>query len=63
MHSEIQNIIPYFSKFENILPDELIDIEIAEELVRARNEINKIIEEDLRKIKESNNQAEQIYCI
>jgi hypothetical protein len=43
MHSEIQNIIPYFSKFENILPDELIDIEIAEELSRARNEINKII--------------------
>lgn len=45
MHSEIQNTIPYFSKFENILPDELI-------LTRARNEINKIIEEDLRKIKD-----------
>jgi hypothetical protein len=52
MHSEIQNTIAYFSKFENILPDELIDIEIAEELSRARNEINKIIEEDLRKIKD-----------
>ena len=49
---ENTNTIPYFSKFENILPDELTDIEIAEELSRARNEINKIIEEDLRKIKD-----------
>jgi hypothetical protein len=49
MHSEIQDIIPYFSKFENILPDEFMDFEIAEELGRARNEINKIIEEDLKK--------------
>jgi hypothetical protein len=47
MFSEIQNTIPYYSKFENILPDELPDIEITEELGRARNEINKIIEEDL----------------
>ena len=52
MHSEIQDIIPYFSKFENILPDELPEIKITEELGRARNEINKIIEEDLRKIKD-----------
>ena len=52
MHLEIQNIIPYFSKFENIVPDELIDIEMAEELGRARNEINKITEEDLRKIRD-----------
>jgi hypothetical protein len=40
MHSKIQNITPY-SKFENILPDELIYIEITEELGRARNEVNK----------------------
>ena len=52
MHSKIQNITPYYSKFENILPDELIYIEITEELGRARNEINKIIEEDLREIKD-----------
>jgi hypothetical protein len=52
MHSEIQNIIPYYSKFENILPDELPDIEITEELRRARNEINKTIEEDLKKVKD-----------
>jgi hypothetical protein len=51
MHSEIQNITPYYSKFENILPEELPDTRITEELVRARNEINSIIEEDLKKIK------------
>jgi len=55
MHSKIQNITPYYSKFENILPDELIYIEVTEELGRARNEVNKIIEEDLREIKDSNN--------
>jgi len=52
MHSKIQNITPYYSKFENILPDELIYIEITEELDRARNEVNKIIEQDLREIKD-----------
>ncbi|CAN5358350.1 hypothetical protein BH18THE2_BH18THE2_42310 [soil metagenome] len=52
MHSEIQDIIPYFSKFENILPGELIDIEIAEEL-GARNERNKI--RGFQKNKKSNN--------
>jgi hypothetical protein len=52
MHSEIQNITPYYSKFENILPEELPDTRITEELVRARNEINNIIEEDLKKIKD-----------
>ena len=50
MHSKIQNT--YYSKFENILPDELIYIEITEEFGRARNEVNKIIEEDLREIKD-----------
>jgi hypothetical protein len=52
MHSEIQNVTTYYSKFENILPDELPDIEITEELGRARNEINITIEEDLKKIKD-----------
>jgi hypothetical protein len=52
MHSEIQNITPYYSKFENILPEELPDTGVTEELVRARNEINNIIEEDLKKIKD-----------
>lgn len=51
MFSEIQNTTPYYSKFENILPDELPETEITEELGSARNEINKTIEEDLRKIK------------
>lgn len=49
MFSEIQNTTPYYSKFENILPDELPETEITEELGSARNEINKTIEEDLRK--------------
>lgn len=52
MRSEIQNITPYYSKLENILPEELPDTEITEELGRARNEVNKIIEEDLKKIKD-----------
>jgi hypothetical protein len=52
MHSEIQRIIPYYSKFENILPEELAEVEITEVLGRARNELNKIIEEDLKKIKD-----------
>jgi hypothetical protein len=51
MHSEIQNIMPYYSTFENILPEELPNVEITEELGKARNEINKMIEEDLKKIK------------
>lgn len=55
MHSEIQNITPYFSKFENILPDELPDIKITEELGNAKNEINRTIEEDLKKIKDLTN--------
>ncbi|MGA9168021.1 MAG: hypothetical protein WB053_11645 [Nitrososphaeraceae archaeon] len=51
MDSKIQTIASYYSKFENILPYELIHSEITEELGRARNEINKIIDEDLRNIK------------
>jgi hypothetical protein len=52
MHSEIRDITAYYSKFESILPDELPDIEIKEVLGRARNELNKIIQEDLKKIKD-----------
>ncbi|MDQ3837828.1 MAG: hypothetical protein M3297_01010 [Thermoproteota archaeon] len=52
MHSEIQSIAPYYSKLENILPEELPEVEITEVLGRARNELTKIIEEDLKKIKD-----------
>ena len=41
-------ITAHYSKFENILPKELLDIENKEVLGSARNEIDKIIEEDLR---------------
>lgn len=55
MDSKIQTIAPHYSKFENILPYELIHSEITEELGRARNEINKIMDEDLRNIKNLTN--------
>jgi hypothetical protein len=51
MNSKIQNITSTYTKFENILPDELSHIQITEELEEAKNEINDIIEEDLRNIK------------
>jgi hypothetical protein len=51
MNSKIQNITPTYTKFENILPDELSYIQITEELEDAKNEINNIIEEDLRNVK------------
>lgn len=51
MKSRIQNVTPSYTKFENILPDELSHTKITEELEEAKNEINKIIEEDLRNIK------------
>src|SRR5207248_1289513 len=51
MKSKIQNITPTYTKFENILPDELSHTQITEELEEAKNEINNIIEEDLRKVK------------
>ncbi|MBV9176067.1 MAG: hypothetical protein JO297_03425, partial [Nitrososphaeraceae archaeon] len=51
MKSKIQNITPTYTKFENILPDELRHTQITEELEEAKNEINNIIEEDLRNIK------------
>jgi hypothetical protein len=52
MHSEIQSITPYYSKFENILPEELPEFEITEGLGRGSDKLNKIIEEDLKKIKD-----------
>jgi hypothetical protein len=51
LNSRIQTVTQYFTKFENILPDDLIDSEITTELGRAKNEINKIIDEDLKNIK------------
>jgi hypothetical protein len=51
MKSGIQNVTPRYTKFENILPDELSHTEITMELEEAKNEINNIIEEDLRNVK------------
>jgi hypothetical protein len=51
MKSKIQNVTPSYTKFENILPDELSHTKITEELEEAKNEINSIIEEDLRNVK------------
>ncbi|MFL6370577.1 MAG: hypothetical protein ACJ72F_07065 [Nitrososphaeraceae archaeon] len=51
MNSRIQNVIQRYAKFENILPDDLISIKITEEVEEAKNEINNIIEEDLRNVK------------
>ena len=51
MKSAIQNVTPRYTKFQNILPDELSHTKINEELEQAKNEINKIIEEDLRNVK------------
>jgi hypothetical protein len=51
VNSRIQNVIQRYAKFENILPDDLISIKITEEVEEAKNEINNIIEEDLRNVK------------
>jgi hypothetical protein len=51
MKSRIQSLTPTYTKFKNILPDELICNNIAEELERARDEINSIIKDDSRNIK------------
>jgi hypothetical protein len=51
MKSRIQNLTPIYSKFQNILPDELGNNNITEELEGARNEINSMINDDLRDIK------------
>ena len=55
MNSRIQNITPRYTKFKNVLPDELRHIQITEELEEAKNEINNIIEEDLRNVKSLSN--------
>jgi hypothetical protein len=47
MTSRISSVSPYYSQFENILPDELTQSEIKKELEIAKNELEKIIEEDL----------------
>ena len=51
VNSRIQNVIQQYAKFENILPDDLISTKITEQLEEAKNEINNIIEEDLRNVK------------
>ena len=51
MKSKIQKVTPRYTKFEHILPDELSHTSLIEELEEAKNEINNIIEEDLRNIK------------
>jgi hypothetical protein len=49
--SKIRLIESYYSKLEYILPEELIHDEITEELEKAKNEIKKIIDEDLENIR------------
>jgi hypothetical protein len=51
MKSTIQNVTSRYTKFENILPDELNHTTIIEELEEAKIKINEIIEEDLRNVK------------
>jgi len=51
MKSTIQNVTSRYTKFENILPDELNHTTIIEELEETKNKINEIIEEDLRNVK------------
>jgi len=60
MKSGILNVTPRYTKFENILPDELSHIQIAEELEEAKNEINNIIEEDLRNVKNLSNSQNKV---
>jgi hypothetical protein len=48
MKSRIQNVTPSYTKFENILPDELSHTKIIQELEEAKNDINKIIEEPFK---------------
>ena len=55
MKSAIQNVTSRYTKFQNILPDELSHTKITEELEEAKNEIDKIIEEDLRNVKSLSN--------
>ena len=52
VNSRIQNVTPRYTEFENVLPEELSHTQITEELEETKNEINNIIEEDLKKYKE-----------
>ena len=60
MNSRIQNVIPRYTKFENVLPDELSHTQITEELEEAKNDINNIIEEDLRNVKSLSNSQNKV---
>lgn len=51
MKSRILSLSPSYSKFENILPDELIQTHLEEELELARDELKEIIKEDQENIK------------
>ena len=51
MKSEMQTLIAIYTKFENILPDELSNDNISKELEMAKHEINNMINDDLKKIK------------
>jgi hypothetical protein len=51
LNSRIQNVTPRYTKFENILPDEVRYTQITEEFEEAKSEINIIIEEDSRNVK------------
>jgi hypothetical protein len=55
VNSRIQNVTSRYTKFENVLPEELSHTQITEELEDAKNEINNIIEEDLRNVKSLSN--------
>jgi hypothetical protein len=49
--SKIRLIESYYAKLEYALPEQLMHDEIAEELEKAKNEIKKIIDEDLKNIR------------
>jgi hypothetical protein len=51
MKSKIQIVTPMYAKFESILPEQLDNTSITEELEIAKNEINSIINDDLKNIK------------
>ena len=51
MKSRILSLSPSYSKFENILPDELIQTHLEKELELARDELKEIIKEDQENIK------------
>jgi hypothetical protein len=50
MISKIRLIEPYYSKLEYTLPEEIMHRDITEKLEKAKNEMKKIMEEDLKNI-------------